>query len=190
MEETLEYLGKRKELKRPMYNIKLTELKPKIGMAGGKFQVVGEGFSPWDIADGKLHFAEDECWIDAISETSIFTKVPEKKVGGKVYLKINDFESNKLGFYIPKTLSTGLHMVDNPVIDSKGNIYATFSGNRGETTPVSVYQISLNGKKHIHIRGIPNATSLAVNKDNHLFIASRYNGKIYISKNTGEYEIY
>ncbi len=41
-------------------------------------------------------------------------------------------------------IADNLYPVGNPAVDSSGNIYVTFSGSRGQKTPVSVYKIDLN----------------------------------------------
>ncbi len=42
---------------------------------------------------------------------------------------------------IARPIAASIHAVANPAIDAHGNIYATFSGSRGQETPVSVFRI-------------------------------------------------
>ncbi|MDH4130139.1 MAG: hypothetical protein OEV44_15400, partial [Spirochaetota bacterium] len=46
------------------------------------------------------------------------------------------------------------------------------------------------GEKEVYLTGITNATSLAVGPDNALYIASRYDGKIYRSVKKNHFEIF
>jgi hypothetical protein len=39
-------------------------------------------------------------------------------------------------------ISRGLRQVDNPVVDSAGRIYLTYSGSRGEQVPVSIFRVN------------------------------------------------
>ena len=39
-------------------------------------------------------------------------------------------------------LATGLHQVDNPAIDASGRVYVTYSGSRGQQSPVSIFRVA------------------------------------------------
>src|ERR1700685_1396266 len=41
----------------------------------------------------------------------------------------------------PAPLVVGSDSTATPAVDSHGNIYATFSGSRGQKTPVSIFQV-------------------------------------------------
>ena len=41
-------------------------------------------------------------------------------------------------------IADNVHPVANPAVDRQGNVYTTFSGARGQKTPVAVYKIDLN----------------------------------------------
>ena len=47
---------------------------------------------------------------------------------------------NPLGIQI----ADSLHPVANPAVDREGNVYSTFSGSRGQKSPVSIYKIDTN----------------------------------------------
>ena len=58
-------------------------------------------------------------------------------------------------------IADNLHPVANPAVDRFGNIYATFSGSRGQKTPVSVYKIDPNHNSKPLVTDLMNATGLA-----------------------------
>ena len=75
-------------------------------------------------------------------------------------------------------------------MDSFGNIYVTFSGSRGQKTPVSVYKIDLNYNSKPFASEIMNATGLAFDKAGTLYISSRYDGIIYQATSAGNVSVY
>jgi sugar lactone lactonase YvrE len=87
-------------------------------------------------------------------------------------------------------LATNLHPVGNPALDEVGNIYATYSGRRGQQTQVSLYKITPGGAVTPHATGIMNATGLAFALDGTLYVSSRQNGNVYTVSPSGETEIY
>jgi sugar lactone lactonase YvrE len=75
-------------------------------------------------------------------------------------------------------------------VDSFGNIYVTFSGSRGQKTPVSVYKIDLNYNSKPFASEIMNATGLAFDKAGVLYISSRYDGIVYQATSAGNVSVY
>ena len=72
-----------------------------------------------------------------------------------------------------------MHPVANPAFDDKGSLFVTFSGNRGQKVPVSVFQISADDKVEPFLSEISNPTGLAVGRDGNLYISSRHDGLVY-----------
>ncbi len=173
-----------------MVKANIKQITPEIGLPGGIVNISGKGFTPWEIKNEDIDFCGKEPWIDGVSETNIITTIPVKIETGNISIKLNGGVSNKIGFYVPDTIAVGLHLVDNPVCDHDGNIYATYSGSRGESTHVSLYKISPFGEKTVYLKGLTNATSLAIDKKGDLFISSRFNGKVYKSSEEQEYTLY
>jgi sugar lactone lactonase YvrE len=69
-------------------------------------------------------------------------------------------------------------------------IYATISGPRGKTTPVSVVRVSPDGRGTPFVTGILNATGLAFNPEGDLFVTSRAEGTVYRVDSAGEFTTY
>ena len=66
---------------------------------------------------------------------------------------------------VGRVWATGLHQVDNPVFDSEGNLYVTYSGSRGQEAPVSIFRVTTQGTREPFASGIVNATSMAIGPD-------------------------
>jgi sugar lactone lactonase YvrE len=173
-----------------MAKISIKKIEPSIGLPGGSVKINGKGFLPWEIKNEDISFCNSSAWIDGVSETTIITTIPQKIVSGEVLIDFEGNKSNKVSFNVPEAVANGLHLVDNPAIDTEGNIYGTYSGSRGESTHVSVYKITPYGEKIVYLKGLTNATSIAVDKKGRLYVASRFNGKVYRSTEEQEYELY
>lgn len=173
-----------------MARIVIKDINPKMGLPGGSIKITGKRFQPWKIEHSNLHFSNSIAWIEGVSESALITSVPPNSISGNIYIDVDGYQSNKFHFIVPETIISGLHLVDNPVVDSEGNIFATYSGNRGEMTPVSIYKVSKLGKKETYLTGITNPTSLVMGTNNTLYIGSRFDGKIYRTTKKGKYEIF
>jgi sugar lactone lactonase YvrE len=83
-----------------------------------------------------------------------------------------------------------VHPVANPAVDRQGNVYTTFSGSRGQKTPVAVYKIDLNYTPKPFINDLMNATGLAFDSDGILYVSSRYDGIVYEVTPSGQMSVY
>jgi sugar lactone lactonase YvrE len=174
-----------------MGQMKITQVKPKVGLPGGTVEILGEGFDPWEIQSNHLHFGQTTSWIKGISEDRIITQVPPDGRTGEIYIEYNGSSSNRIPFCIPEEKIGGLYQMDNPVLAADGFLYTALSGPRGESTPTSVYQINLDTwEKHPYIQGIMNVTSLVMKSTGELFACSRQTGKIYRILGENEYEVF
>src|SRR5205085_11397223 len=86
-------------------------------------------------------------------------------------------------------LATGLHQVDNPIFGADGNLYVTYSGTRGQEAKVSIFRISSSGAREPFVHGLVNPTSMAVGPDGHLYVSSRFEGRVYRVSDQGELEV-
>lgn len=81
--------------------------------------------------------------------------------------------------------ATGLHQVDSPIFDPDGNLLVTYSGPRGQESPVSVFRVTAAGTRLPFVSGIVNATSLAYGPDGALYVSSRFDGAVYRIDDSG-----
>jgi sugar lactone lactonase YvrE len=117
-------------------------------------------------------------------------RVPDEAESGRLRILQNGAQSNAVDLRVATLLATGTHMVSNPVMDAAGNVYATFSGQRGQETPVSVFRIEREGEMRPFARGIVNATGLAVDYEENLYVSSRHEGKVYRVAKNGASTVY
>jgi len=113
------------------------------------------------------------------SANRITLRVPEGSISGDVVLALGDHRSNGLPLNVAVPLADNLHPIANPAVDGEGNLYATFSGARGQDVPVSIFRIDRDFTVRPFVRGLPNASGLAFGPDGYLYCSSRAEGTVY-----------
>lgn len=117
-------------------------------------------------------------------------RVPEGASTGTVEVRGPGGVSNTIPLRVGRQLSDGLHPVTSPAVSRSGMIYATISGPRGKSMPVSVVRVSPDGRGTPFATGILNATGLAFNPEGDLFVTSRAEGNVYRIDAAGESTVY
>jgi sugar lactone lactonase YvrE len=105
--------------------------------------------------------------------------VPEGATSGAVRVATNGHESQPHPVSIGLQIADNLHPVGNPAVDHEGNIYVTFSGQRGQRVPVSLYKITANYSVKPFITSLINPSGLALDREGNLFVSCRNDGTIH-----------
>jgi glucose/arabinose dehydrogenase len=87
--------------------------------------------------------------------------------------------SNPLELKVAVPMAENLHPVANPAVDADGTVYATVSGARGQSVPVSIFSIARDFEVRPFVRDLMNATGLAFGPDGYLYASSRAEGTVY-----------
>jgi sugar lactone lactonase YvrE len=155
----------------------LVSLTPPAAMPGGEVELRGSGLLgaalprvTVDDAEAVLSLSRPQCTV---------IQIPEGTTSGAVVLVRDGSASNALQLRVAVPMAAELHPVANPAVDAEGNVYATFSGARGESVPVSIYSIARDFEMRPFVRGILNATGLAFDADGTLYASSRAEGTVY-----------
>ena len=119
------------------------------------------------------------------SGNRVTLRVPEGAISGEVTLSMGDHRSNALALNVAVPLADNLHPIANPAVDIDGNLYATFSGSRGQDVPVSIFRIDRDYQVRPFVRGLANASGLAFGPDGYLYSSSRAEGTVYRIGNDG-----
>jgi sugar lactone lactonase YvrE len=159
--------------------IRIRSVTPPAGIPGGKIVIEGSGFDPEESSNIYVNVGGASARPTLVSKSRIVSLIPEEATVGPILVTVKDKKSNSVEFTVGKRLIDNVHPVDNPVYDKHENLYVTYSGKRGETVPVSVYKISPDGSVNPFLSNVPNATSLAFDKQGNLFISSRFEGCVY-----------
>jgi sugar lactone lactonase YvrE len=113
------------------------------------------------------------------SQQSISVIVPAGLEGGRTTVRVEGVSGATAYIDVAAPFATGLHQVDNPAFDHDGNLYATYSGTRGEQVPVSIFRVRPNGTRETFASEIVNPTSMAFDRHGRLFVSSRFEGIVY-----------
>jgi sugar lactone lactonase YvrE len=124
------------------------------------------------------------------SPSRIAVLVPLGLDGGRTAVRIAEVSGETALLEVGVPLATGLHQVDNPVFDRSGNLYVTYSGNRGQEVPVSIFRVSPTGRRESYVSGIVNPTSMTFDANGQLYVSSRFEGSVYRVDAGGTYETY
>ncbi len=143
------------------------------------------------IADEQLplvHVGATPAQVLHASSASVSVMVPAGTDGGRMPIRLGPATGETAFLEIGRPVATGLHQVDNPVVDAEGSLYVTYSGARGERSPVSVFRVRRDGFREPFVTGITNATSLAFAPDGRLYVSSRFEGAIYCVTEDGAFD--
>ena len=141
----------------------------------------------------EVRFGDFSGQVTVASSEHIIAKVPESsaEAGSSELVVLNNGDSSRpFPYEVGRRIASNLHPVANPAIDTEGNIYVTYSGPRGQKTPVSVYKISPQGAVTPFVTDVMNATGLAFNINGDLYVTSRYEGNVYRVDPSGHLETY
>jgi hypothetical protein len=122
------------------------------------------------------------------SPTRLAVLVPGDLDGGRTELRVDGLIGETFYVAVGERWATGLHQVDNPVFDGSGNLFVTYSGSRGQESPVSIFRVTPEGTREPFVSGIVNATSMARGPDGLLYVSSRFDGAVYRVKEDGGHE--
>ena len=166
----------------------ISNVTPEAAIPGGEFQIRGAGLARSNRP--RVTIGDVDAPIVIGSDSYVIVRVPDGASAGELVVAAGDQSSRAWTCDIGIQIADNLYPVGNPAVDAYGNIFATFSGSRGQKTPVSVYKIDLNYSSKPFVSDLMNATGLAFDKDGILYVSSRYDGIVYQVTSTGSMSVY
>ena len=176
-----------------MPDITIKNVMPKAALPGGEVVIEYSGHELEGTSQPEVRFGDFSAQVTMASSNHIIAKVPESSAElgtSELVITTNGDTSRPFPYEIGKKLASNLHPVANPAIDADGNVYATYSGRRGQKTPVSIYKITPKGAVTPFVTDIMNATGLAFSLTGELFVSSRYEGNVYRVDRAGRTELF
>ena len=158
---------------------KIESVRPGAALPGGEIVLTGSGFGSRNHTRAQVQFGTTDATVMLASENRLIACVPEGATGGIVRVKMGGVESSPFPIALGTQIADNLHPVGNPAVDANGNIYVTFSGQRGQKVPVSLYKITANHVVKPYITDLLNPTGLAIDRDSNLFVSCRHDGTIH-----------
>jgi hypothetical protein len=159
---------------------RLVSVSPRAVMPGGEVELRGSGLQGAGadvlprVAVGDLPVA-----VNLSRAERAVVRIPEGAISGDVVLVRSGVASNALELSVAVPMAEGLHPVGNPAVDADGSVYATVSGPRGQSVPVSIFSIARDFQVRPFVRDLLNATGLAFGADGYLYVSSRAEGTVY-----------
>jgi sugar lactone lactonase YvrE len=157
----------------------IERVEPRASLAGGEVRIVGTRLRPEGLRRPHVRFGEVEGSVVISADEFLVARVPEGATSGPVTVSTDGSSSNPHEVQVAVTIAENLHPVANPALDAEGNIYVTFSGSRGEKTPVSIYKIDTDYSVKPFLSELMNATGIAFDREGHMYVSSRFDGTVY-----------
>ena len=166
----------------------ISAVSPAAAIPGGEFQIRGHGLANTEAP--VVAFGDVLAPIIIGSNSFVIARVPDGASIGELTVGAGDHKSSPWTCDIGLQIADGLHPVANPAVDQFGNVFCTFSGSRGQKTPVAVFKIDLNYSVKPFITDLMNATGLAFDKQGTLYASSRHEGTVYEITPAGVMSVY
>ena len=158
---------------------RIASVHPPAAVAGGRIAVDGPGVGG---DGGRL----PEAWIGDLQAQVVYASrnrvaclVPPEAAGGSIPVRLDTAPGETAWLEVGAQVATGVHQVDSPVIAADGTLFLTYSGTRGESSPVSVFRLRRDGFREPFVTGITNPTSLALDPLGRLVVSSRFDGAVF-----------
>lgn len=161
---------------------------PSAAIPGGDVQVRGRGFVR--ALRPEVVIGDTQAPLIVGSERYVVARVPEGARGGRLFVNSGGESSEPHAFAVGVPLADSLHPVTSPAVDASGAVFTTFSGSRGQKTPVAVYKIDAAGTITPFLNDLMNATALAFDRHGLLHVSSRFDGAVYQASSSGVMSVY
>jgi sugar lactone lactonase YvrE len=151
---------------------------PSAAIPGGEVAIRGSGFA--QPSRPAVTFGGAGATLVVGSNNYLIARVPDGAANGDLVIDNGESKSEPMPFRLGRMVADSLHPVANPYVDRLGNVYSTFSGSRGQKTPVSVYRIDPAREMTPFLSDLMNATAIVGARDGEsLFVSSRFDGVVY-----------
>ena len=158
---------------------RIESVAPGAAIPSGEVEIRGSGFAMRNNVRPRVRFGEVDGTVTVCAENYLCARVPDGAAGGTVQVATAGAESPPHPISLGVMIADNLHPVANPAVDAEGNIYATFSGQRGQRVAVSLYKITANYTVKPFVTELMNPTGLALDRGGALFVSCRHDGTIY-----------
>lgn len=166
----------------------IERVSPAAAIPGGEFQIRGRKLQTKDRP--RVVIGDATAPVVIGSESLVIARVPDGASVGELVIGNGDEISDAWTCEIGIQIADGLHPVANPAVDSRGAIYSTFSGQRGQKSAVAVYRIDLHYNVQPFVTDLMNATGLAFSRDGILYVSSRHDGIVYQVSSEGTLSVF
>lgn len=164
---------------------RIERVQPGAALPGGEISIFGSGFSVSGPISPRVQFGEVDAGLVLAADSFLIVRVPDDAEAQEVRVHSGESQSAPSPVALGRKIADNLHPVTNPAIDAEGNVYATYSGQRGQRVPVSLYRVS-DGHVKPFVTELINPTGLAVANDGALYVTCRHDGTVHRITPDGE----
>src|SRR5271170_2894944 len=175
----------------PNSNPRIEAVLPNAALPGGEIEVHGANLGATGLHRPLSAIGGATATVLLTRSNRLIVRVPEAtQQTTRLEVFRNGSRSNQVEVHIARLLAENVHSVANPAVNSAGEVFVTFSGTRGQQTPVSVFKIDPDGEMHVLLSGLINATGLALDAHGYLYVSSRHEGTVHRVSPEGAAAIY
>ncbi len=156
----------------------IESVSPELALTGGEVRIAGSGLRSLHWQRPRVQFGDVEGGVVISSDSFLVARVPEGASTGPIVVAADGHSSNPHNIHVAVPIAESLHPVTNPALDAQGNIYATFSGSRGQKVPVSIFKIDTNYAVKPFVTDMMNATAIAFDRQGLMYASSRHDGAV------------
>ena len=168
---------------------RIERITPTAAIAGGEITIHGGGFGSANHMRARVSFGEAEASVLFQAERFLIARVPESGSGTvRVITSVGESQASPVS--LGRQIADNLHPVASPAVDHEGNIYVTFSGQRGRRVPVSLYKVTSNFTVKPYVTQLINPSGLALDRDGTLYVSCRHDGTIHRVTPDGRAELW
>ena len=158
---------------------RIERITPDAAIPGGEITIHGSGFGSHNHTRPRVQFGDAEGSVVMAGDTQVIARVPEGPARSAVRVVTPRGDSAPFEMHLGVQIADNLHPVGNPAVDAAGNIYVTYSGQRGQKVPVSLYKVTSNYQVKPYATELMNPTGLAVDHAGVLYVSCRNDGTIH-----------
>jgi len=172
-------------------NPRIEAVLPNAALPGGEIEVHGANLGVTSSQIPLSAIGGNTAPVLLSRNARLVVRVPETAASSpRLEVYRNGSRSNQVEVQVARLLAENVHAVASPVVNGAGEVYVTFSGQRGQQTPVSVFKIAPNGEMRVLLSGLVNATGLALDAYGYLYVSSRHEGTVHRVSPEGAAAIY
>jgi sugar lactone lactonase YvrE len=166
----------------------IAKVEPAGAIVGGELHIRGQHLAAagWPV----VRLGNQNAHLIVAGDSYIIARVPDSALVGELQVATGNLKSEPHETHLGIQIAESLHPVANPAVDHEGNVYSTFSGSRGQKSPVSIYKVDANYNSKPFVTDLMNPTGLAFDREGILYVSSRHEGIIYQITPTGNMSVY
>ena len=158
---------------------RVESIAPAAAIPGGEIAIHGRGFAASNNSRPRVIFGDVEASVLIAAETYLIARVPDGPGAAGVRVATSHGTSAPMEIQLGVQIAENLHPVANPAVDAEGNIYVTYSGQRGQKVPVSLYKVTANYQVKPFVTELMNPTGLALDREGYLYVSCRNDGTVH-----------